>query len=167
VPDLVAHGRALGLLARAERVVDDPEVGAEPGDAGADPGGAVLAARGGLPQLAALAGEAVAERRAVLAHQGLDAAGEPLGHQGRGVRRAEHGEAGGLGEEPRREQHRGVGGLRRARRHGDQQAVGPAARHRLQLGDQQPVVRRRRLAQRGEGVGGRCAARTAASPPAR
>ncbi len=155
VPELVAGGGAVGLGLRLDRVVDEDEVGAAPGDGAAHAGGVVFGAGGGGEAVggAAAGVEGEAEAGGVGLDEAADAASEVAG-EGGGVAGGDDAGARVAGEPPGREDERGVGGLGAAGRQEQHQAVGAGGGDVLEFADDEAVVGGGMMAAGGEGEGG-------------
>ena len=146
LPHSGPHPLAVSVFAPADWVVDYPDVAAPAGQRTANPDGEVLAAPFGLPAASGTAigcnpdAEDIAVRRAGadVAH----AAAEPLGELLR-VRGRDHRMRRVAPEIPSREYHRGIRRFGRSRRKIDHQPAGIAALYRLQLAQDQPMMKRR------------------------
>jgi hypothetical protein len=144
LPGPLAARLAVGVLTRADRIVDQHQVGATPGDGAADTGSEILTAlhRFPAPGRLAVQRQADVEHRPVfedqVAHLAAPAIGELLG-----VRSGNDRALRARGQQPWRKQHAGIGRFRAARREEDGQPVTLAAGHGLKLLDDEAMMRRR------------------------
>jgi hypothetical protein len=144
IPDLVAHMLGIGVLTRADGVIDNRAVGAKADNGGADACRVVFPAIVKLPAAGGMAvvREPHAKCGAVPRDQVANPAAPFLRQLGR-VRRRKDCAVLCIRHHMGREQDRSVGRFCRTRRHEHRESLDLAARHPLQAIDQQPMVRRR------------------------
>jgi hypothetical protein len=134
----------IGVLARADRVIDQCPVGAKADNGGADARRIVFAAVVKFPSAGGMAvvRKPHAKCGAVPRDQVANSAAPFLGQLGR-MRRREDCAVRGIRHHIGWKQNRSVGRFCRTRRHEHREPLDLTARHPLQMIDQQPVVRRR------------------------
>ena len=143
IPDAIADKLAVCVLTGAYRIIDNPKLSPEPGNARSDAGRVVFSAVGQSPPAGRLAvdREVNAKNQPILGNQVPDTPPPLLGQLGRVARRQYVGDL--PLHQPCREQHAGVCRLGTAGRHEHREPRVVTALYSLERLDQQLVVRRR------------------------
>ena len=141
---LVADEFRVGVLSRADRIIDQDEIGAPARNRAADTGRKILALFVRLPSPGRriIWREAIAQDRAVLLDEVANPPAPSFG-QFEGMRRRDDRAVRRLRQIPRWKQDAREGRFCRAGWQGQDQPVVLAARDRLKLADDDPMVRRR------------------------